>query len=113
RDDLVDLGDRAPGGGRHDGVEVAGGLAVDEVAPAVGALRLHQREVGMQGVLQHLAATVDRAHLLALGERRAERGRAVEGADAGAGRADALGPRALRAALALPLAGWVPAGVYP
>ena len=107
RHDLVHLRDRAFRRRRHDRAEVARGLAVDEVAPAVAALGLDQREVGVDRVLEHVAAAVDRARLLALGERRAVAGRREERADAGAGGADALGEVALRHQLELDLAGAV------
>src|SRR4051812_16448915 len=46
RDHFVHGRDRAARRGRHDGSEVARGLAVDEVAPAVAALGLDEGEVG-------------------------------------------------------------------
>ena len=70
---------RAPGRrpwsrrGGHDRPEVAGGLAVDEVAHPVGPVRADQRDVAVDRVLQHVGAAVDLAGLLALGERRADR----------------------------------------
>ena len=61
----------------------------------------------MDRVFEHVVAAVDRARLLALGERRAVAGRREERADAGAGGADALGQIALRHQLELDLAGAV------
>ena len=58
----------------------------------------------MNRVLEHVVAIGDAARLLALREIGAERRGRVEGADAGAGRADALGERALRHELELDLA---------
>ena len=40
-DQMLDLGDRHLAGGRHDGIEVARGLAIDEVALAVGLPGVH------------------------------------------------------------------------
>src|SRR5204863_2300606 len=40
RDDLADLGDRTARGRSHERPEVAGRLAIDEVAPAIRAVRL-------------------------------------------------------------------------
>ena len=57
------------------------------------------------GALEHVHAAVDLARLLALGEVGAVAGRREEGADAGAGGADALGQVALRHQLELDLAG--------
>src|SRR5690606_33491191 len=95
RHDLVDLHDGRGGGARHDGSEVARGLAVDEVAPAVGGEGADEGEVGPDGVLEHVVAAVDAARLAAFGELGAVAGRRVEGADAGAGGADAFGEVAL------------------
>ena len=88
-------------GRRHQRAEVARGLVVDQVAVAVGGPALDQGEVGGQPVLQHVVAAVEGALLLALLERRADRGARVEGGDAGAAGADALGQRALRHELEL------------
>ena len=60
RHDLAHLDDRALRRRGHDRPEVARGLAVDEVAPAVGALGLDQREVGVDRILEHVVAAVDR-----------------------------------------------------
>ena len=84
------------GGGGHDRAEVAGGLAVDEVAQPVGAVGPDQRDVAADRVLQDVRAAVDLAGLLALGQRRADAGGAEERADAGAGGAHPLGEVALR-----------------
>jgi len=70
--DLAHLRDRAPGGRRHDRTEVARRLAIDEVAPAIAAQRLDQREVGADRMLEHVVPAVDHARLLAFGEQRAE-----------------------------------------
>jgi hypothetical protein len=101
------LGDGGLGGHRHDRAEVARGLAVHQVAPAVAAQRLDQREVGVDGRLQHVVAAVDQARFLALGQQGAVAGRAEEAADAGAGGADAFGQVALGREFELDLAGAV------
>src|SRR6476619_5035326 len=73
----------------------------------VGAVRLDEGVVGADRQLEHVVPAVDLAHLLALGERGAVAGRGEERADAGPGRADALGEVALRHELELDLAGAV------
>ncbi len=86
------------------GAEVARRLAVGQIAPAVALLRLDQREIGVDGRLEHIHAAIDLARFLALGQVRAiARGR-EEAADAGAGGADALGQVALRHQFQLQLA---------
>src|SRR6476661_1179413 len=90
-DELGDLDDRVLGGRRHDGAEVAGRLAVDEVALAVGLERLDQRDVGVDGGFEDLPFAVQEAGFLALGQHGAIAGGSEESADAGAGGADPLG----------------------
>jgi hypothetical protein len=102
---LLDLGDGDSPGGGHHRVEVLRRLAKDEVAVRVAAPRLHQREVGGQGVLEHAGDAVDLAGLFAVGHRGAVPGRREEGPDAGAACADALGQRALGRQLDLELTG--------
>src|SRR6185436_7630498 len=46
-DDLVYLRNSASRSRGHDRTEIAGGLAVDQISPAVRALGLDQSEVGM------------------------------------------------------------------
>src|ERR1700730_755002 len=104
--DMLGLYDRQLCRGRHDRVEVATGIAIDEVSPAVGAPRLDQRDIAGQGVFEDAFAAVDDARLLALGELGAGRGWRVEGRDAGRRGAPPFRPRALRAGLELdPAAG--------
>src|SRR5262249_5691347 len=103
-DDLANLRDRALRRRRHDGSEIARGLAVDEISPAVAAVGFDQREIGMNRVLEHIVAPADLACFLALGEQRSIGGRREDGADAGTCRADPLGEIALRHELELDLA---------
>src|SRR6185503_9762826 len=84
--------------------EVARAHAVGEVAPAVGAVRLDQRVVGVDRIFEHVVALANAARLLALRELGAVRGRREERANAGTRGADALGKRALRHQLELDLA---------
>src|SRR5215470_9698587 len=52
-DEFFDFGDDVIGGGGHHGIEVARGLAVDKVAPAVALPRLDECEVAAQAALHH------------------------------------------------------------
>ena len=92
------------GGGRHHRPEVAGGLAVHQVAGPVADMRADQRDVAADRVLQHVVAAVDGAGLLALGQGRADAGGAEERADARARGAHPLGQVALRHDLEVDLA---------
>ena len=92
-------------GGRHHRIEVARGLAVDEVAFGIALPGVHDREVGDEAGLHDVALAVELALFLALGDVGADAGLGEEGRDAGAAGADALGQRALRVELDLELAG--------
>ena len=112
--DLEHAGNGAPGRRGHHRAEVARGLAVGQVAPAVTALGLDERQVAMDGVLQHVGATVDDAGFLGAavgvdGQFGAEAGGCEEGADAGTGGAQPFGQVALGHQLQLDLAAAVQA----
>src|SRR5271157_362795 len=96
-------GDFAAGGG--DGVEVARGAAVDEVAVQVGLPGLDQRQVSHDAALEDVSHTVEVLELLAVGDHGAHAGARVEAGNAGAAGAHALGQRALGAELDFELAG--------
>jgi hypothetical protein len=98
---------RASGGRGHDRREVARGLAVGEVAPAIRAVGLDERVVGVDRILEHVVAIADAPSLLAFGEQRAEGRRREESADARARGTDALGEGALRHELEIDFAGAV------
>ena len=106
-DQLLDFRDRDAAGAGHHRIEVARGLAIDEVALGVALPRLHQRQVGGQPGFEHVGLAVDDARLLAFGDQRARAGLGVEAVDARAAGADALGERALRIEFQLQLAGQV------
>src|SRR5690606_13517456 len=105
RHDLFHLGDADPRGGRHRRVEVARGLAEDEVARLVRLPALDDGEVGENAPLKDIGLPVELLVLLAIGDDRADAGPRVEAGDAGAAGAAALGERALRAEFHLELAG--------
>src|SRR5947207_15964730 len=94
--DVLRLYDRQLGRRRHDRIEVPPGVAIDKVAPTVGAPRLDQRNIAVNRVFEDVFAPVKDARLLALGELGARGGRRVEGRDAGGAGADALGHSTLR-----------------
>ncbi len=68
-------------------------------------MRLEEREVGADRALEDVAASVEDALLLALGDRRADAGRREEPGEPGAAGAHALDQRPLRHHLELDLAG--------
>ncbi len=107
RHQMLDLGDRHARGGGHHRVEVAGGLAVDEVALRVALPGMDDGDVGEQARLHDVVLAVELAHLLAVGDDGADAGLGEEGRDARAAGPDALGQRALRVELELQLAGEV------
>ncbi len=93
---VLDLGDRDLAGGRHHRIEVARGLAIDEVAFGIALPGVHDRQVGDDAALHDVALAVELALFLALRDQGAGAGLGEEGRDAGAAGADALGQRALR-----------------
>ena len=105
--ELLDLGDAHLARRRRHRVEVARGLAVDEVALVIALPRLDDREVADDAALHDVGLAVELAQLLALGDEGADPGLGEEGRDAGAAGADALGQRPLRVELDLDLAGQV------
>src|SRR5512133_577175 len=104
---VLHLGDGDLRGGGHHGLEVPGGLPVDEVAPGVALPGADQREVGVERELEQVLAAGEGARLLPLRHLRADAGGGVEAADAGAAGADPLRQRPLRHELHLQLAGEV------
>src|SRR6266702_6423500 len=53
-DQMLDLGDGDLPGGRHDRIEVARGLAVDEIAFGVAHEGMDDREIGEEAALHHV-----------------------------------------------------------
>src|SRR3546814_16179853 len=74
RHDLLDLGDADFGRGRHRLVEIARGLAKDEVPRLVGLPPLDDRKVGKDAAFEATVLPVAGLDLLALGDRGAAPG---------------------------------------
>ena len=104
---LLDLGDAHLARRRRHRVEVARGLAIDEIALVIALPRLDDRQVADDAALHHVGLAVELALFLALGDQGADPGLGEEGRDAGTAGADALGQRPLRVELDLDLAGQV------
>src|SRR3569623_1925691 len=96
-DQVLDLGDGHARGRRHHGVEVARRLPIDQVAEAIAFPGFDEGEVRGQRRLKDGVPAIPHAGLLAFGDLRAVAGGRVEGGNAGAPGADALGQRAWRA----------------
>src|SRR6266849_7066045 len=58
-DKLFDFGDDVVGGGSHHRIEVARGLAVDEIAPAVAFPGFDEREIAADASLHDVHAAVE------------------------------------------------------
>src|SRR5713101_298269 len=50
---MFDLCDRDPGGSGHDRVEIPRCLAINEITPLVAFPSLNEREISLQGALEH------------------------------------------------------------
>ena len=103
-DKLFDFSDDVIGRGGHHGIEVARGLAVDEIAPAVAFPGFDEGEVTADGALEDVGASVEIAGFLAFGNHGAVTSGRVERGDACAAGAEAFGQGALRIQLDLQLA---------
>src|SRR5882762_5086014 len=93
---LFNFGDDVIGGGGHHGIEVARGLAIDEIAPAVAFPGFDESEIAAQATLEDVVAAVEFAGFLSFGDHGAVAGGCVERGDAGSPGAEALAQRALR-----------------
>src|SRR5262249_10614565 len=98
---VLDFGDGDFAGGGHHRIEVARGLAIDEVALGIAHPGMHNREICGERALHDIALTVELALLLALRYLSPSAGSREECRNAGAARADTLGQRALRIELDL------------
>src|SRR6266436_6667022 len=78
-DELLDFGDYVIGGGGHHGIEVARGLAVDEIAPAVALPGFDESEVAAKGAFQNVVAAIELASFFSFGDPGAVAGGRVEG----------------------------------
>src|ERR1019366_4283048 len=67
-DELLDLGDRDLPRHRRERVEVARGIAIDEIADRVAPPRLDEREVSPERPLEQVGAPVELPGLLAVGD---------------------------------------------
>src|SRR6266436_1327958 len=94
-DELLDFGDYVVGGGGHHGIEVARGLAIGQIAPAVALPGFDEGEIATQGALENIVAAVEFAGFLAFGNHGAVAGGREECGNSGATGANAFGESAL------------------
>src|SRR5258707_11118742 len=89
-DEFFNFGDDVVGGGGHHGIEVARGLAIDEIAPAVAFPGFDESEIAAQGALHDVFAAVEFAGFLSFGDHGAVAGGSIERRNSGAAGAEAL-----------------------
>src|SRR5690606_15001598 len=106
-DDLLDLRDGDTARGRDDRIEVAGGVAVGEVAGLVGTVGPDQGDVGDETAFHDVLDTVEDLRRLPLGDLRPHTGAGVAGPYTGATGTPSLGELVLRVELDLQLVGEV------
>src|SRR5882724_111010 len=71
-DEALDLGDGDARRRRHDRIEVARRLAIDEVALGIALPGMHDGKIGEDAALHDIALAVELALLLALGDEGAD-----------------------------------------
>src|SRR5260370_34522284 len=87
--EFFDFGDNVVGGIRHHGIEVARGLALDEVAPAIAFPCLDECEITAQAAFENILAAVPPAGLFSFAHNGATARGRVEGANNGCPGAEA------------------------
>ena len=107
RHDFLDLGHAYLARSRHRLIEIARGLAEDQVAAFIRLPALDDREIGADAAFEDIVLAVEVFHFLALGNQRADAGLGVETGNASAARAAALRQGPLRAELDLQFAGQI------
>jgi len=95
-DKFFDFGDDVVGGGGHHGIEVARGLAIEEIAPAVALPRFDESKVAANAALENVVAAIEFARFFAVRDHGAEARWCEESGNAGAASADAFRESALR-----------------
>src|SRR5207249_3927691 len=88
---LFNFSDCGSGSHGHYRIEIAGGLAIHEIAPAVALPGFNECEIRGEGAFHHVHATFELACFLALRHKRAIARWSVESRYAGAARPDAFG----------------------
>ncbi len=94
-DKIFDFGNRDFRGGCHQGIEVSGGFAVDQIAEPVSAPSLYECEIGGESSFHDICAAIELAHFLPIRYDCADASRRKECRDACSSRADSFGERAL------------------
>src|SRR6266446_940745 len=90
------FGDDVIGGGGPHGIEVARGLAINEIAPAIALPGFDESEVATKAAFENAHVAAEVARLLAFGDHRAKASGRIERGNAGASRAQPLCESALR-----------------
>jgi hypothetical protein len=95
-DEFFDFGYDVVGGGGHHGIEVARGLAIDEVAPAIAFPGFDESKIAADGALKDILAAVEFTSFFSLGNHGAVARRRVKGRNTSASGAQPLRERPLR-----------------
>src|SRR6202521_25762 len=95
-DEFFDFGDDVVGGGGHHWIEVARGLAIDEIAPAVALPGFDEGEIATQCSFKDVLTPAEFAGFLAFGNHGAVAGGCVKRWNTRSPGADALREGALR-----------------
>src|SRR5260370_6987874 len=94
--EFFDLGNDVVRGGSHHRIEVASGLAIDEIAPTIAFPSFDKREIPAQGALENVLAAVEFARFFSFTNHPALSPGCGDPSNAGATGAQAFAQRALR-----------------
>src|ERR1035438_1673573 len=76
-DEFFDFRDYEIACGGHHRIEIPGGLAVNQIAPAIALPGFYEREIAAQRAFHHIHAAVEFAGFLAFSDQSAEARRSV------------------------------------
>ena len=103
--EVLNLGDCHLCSRRHDRIEIAGGLSIDEITLIVALVGVNQRNIREQSSLHDVMLAVELLNRLSFGNQSAKTSLCEEGGNSGATGSNAFRKRPLRVELEFEFAG--------